>query len=126
MKIVTQSMSESSFDTTIESAPTENVLITNIDEDINENDKIDKLEQPIQLGFEEITDKELYLKVYDFNSYEKAKSTILELDISNKFTTKKEENNYSLIIGPLTNIDANNLLLSFISKGYNTTEFILK
>ena len=37
-----------------------------------------------------------------------------------------EGDSYSLLLGPLENQEANNLVLSFISKGYKKTEFILK
>ena len=35
-----------------------------------------KQEQPIEIGLEEVSDKNLYLKVYDFNSYENAKKLL--------------------------------------------------
>ena len=54
------------------------------------------------------------------------KSTMLLMDLPHKFTTQNEGNIYSLIIGPLENLEANNLVLSFISKGYKKTEFILE
>ena len=36
-----------------------------------------------------------------------------------------EEDLYNIVIGPLENEEANNLVLSFISKGYKKTEIIL-
>ena len=42
-------------------------------------------------------------------------------------TSKKNEgDNYSILLGPIENIDANKLVSSFISKGYNKTEIILE
>ena len=50
----------------------------------------------------------------------------LQMELSYKFTTQNEGDYYSLIVGPLENTEANNLVLSFISKGYKKTEFILE
>ena len=85
-----------------------------------------KQEQPIEIGLEEVSDKNLYLKVYDFNSYENAKKIIKTLNIDYKSTTQKEDESYSILLGPLENIDVNKLVSSFISKGYKKTEIILK
>ena len=126
MKVVTLSMNEPSFNETIESAPTESVSISNIEQDIVENNSPDNTEQPIEIGFQEIENSELFLKVYEFKSYNQAKSIISEIDPSIVFTTQNEGNTYTLIIGPLKNEEANNLVLSFISKGYKKTEFILE
>jgi len=126
MKIVTQSMNDSNFETTILSAPTEKVKISNLDNIFSKNKSVDIIEQPIEIGFEEIQDQKLFLKIYGFTSYNNIKATISDLKLIYKFTTQKENNDYSAVIGPLENIEANNLVLSFISKGYKNTEFILK
>ena len=126
MKIVTESMSKSNFNDTIASAPTEKVIISNIDNDNNPN-KLDlNIEQPIEIGFENINNKNLFLQIYEFKSYQNAKSVISDLKISHKFIIQNEGNTYSIKFGPLENEEANNLVLSFISKGYKKTEFILE
>ena len=126
MKVVTKSMSELDFINTVDSAPTEKVSIIDID-DIKSNDEMTLLvNKPLEIGYENIDKQELFLKIYDFKSYSDAKFVISELNVSYKFTTKKEISSYSLIIGPLSNEDANKLVLSFISKGYKKTEFILQ
>ena len=125
MKIVMQSINESSFNETIISAPTENVLITDIKDNLLDN-SYSHQETPIELGFSEVADKKMFLKIYDFKSYNMAKSVFNELKIKNNFTTQKENSSYSLIIGPLDSIKANNLVLSFISRGYKKTEFFLE
>ena len=126
MKLVTQSMSEPDFTSTVSSAPTELVSISNIEDEPDTNNNNYGITQPIEIGYEDVDINELFLKIYDFRSYEEIKSLISALNLSYKFSTNKEENYYSLIIGPLKNIEANNLVLSFISKGYKKTEFILK
>ena len=45
---------------------------------------------------------------------------------NNKFTIQEENSKYNLIIGPINNIQANNLVSSFIMKGYKKTKFILE
>ena len=126
MKIVSQSMNETDFNKTIESAPTETVIISNIDQISDNKSNNEFIEQPVELGIEEIDKKDLFLKIYGFNTYEKIKTTISEMELSYKFTTQNEGDYYSLIVGPLENTEANNLVLSFISKGYKKTEFILE
>ena len=126
MKIVSQSMNETSFNETIDSAPTEAVIIFNIDQELENNDKNQYIEEPVEILQEEIKNQELFLKIYGFKSYNDIKSTMLLMDLPHKFTTQNEGNIYSLIIGPLENLEANNLVLSFISKGYKKTEFILE
>ena len=126
MKIVTQSMNEINFNDTIDSAPTESVSISNIDSTNIESNKNEIIDEPIEIGFEEVSDKDFLLKVYEFQSYNEAKSIFTEFNLKYKFVIQKEEEFYSLIVGPLSNDEANKLVLSFISKGYKKTEFILE
>ena len=126
MKIVTQSMNEINFNDTIDSAPTESVSISNIDSTNIESNKNEIIDEPIEIGFEEVSDKDFLLKVYEFQSYNEAKSIFTEFNLKYKFVIQKEAEFYSLIVGPLNNDEANKLVLSFISKGYKKTEFILE
>ena len=126
MKIVTQSMNEINFNDTINSAPTESVSISNIDSTNIESNKNEIIDEPIEIGFEEVSDKDFLLKVYEFQSYNEAKSIFTEFNLKYKFVIQKEHEFYSLIVGPLNNDEANKLVLSFISKGYKKTEFILE
>ena len=115
------------LDYKINSAPTESVAISDLNKISNQGDAtIDNYEQPIELGSEEISNQNLYLKVYGFNSYDDAKTIIDTLNIDFKTTTQNEGDNYSILLGPLENIDANKLVSSFISKGYKNTEIILE
>ena len=81
---------------------------------------------PIEWGAEEVSNQNLYLKVYGFNSYDEANKILSTLNIEFKTTTQNEGDNYSILLGPIENIDANKLVSSFISKGYNKTEIILE
>ena len=126
MKIVTQSMNEINFNDTIDSAPTESVSISNIDSTNIDSNKNEIIDEPIEIGFEEVSDKDFLLKVYEFQSYNEAKSIFTEFNLKYKFVIQKEEEFYSLIVGPLNNDEANKLVLSFISKCYKKTEFILE
>jgi len=126
MKIVTQSMNEINFNDTINSAPTESVSISNIDSTNIESNKNEIIDEPIEIGFEEVSNEDFLLKVYEFQSYNEAKSIFTEFNLKYKFVIQKEEELYSLIVGPLNNDEANKLVLSFISKGYKKTEFILE
>ena len=126
LKVVIESINEMNFSETIDSAPTEPVLILDLYDEQSEEFVPDYIEQPINIGYEKIEDKELFLKVYGFDNYDNIKIIISDLMLDYKFTSQYEESDYSVIIGPLDNLEANNLVLSFISKGYKRTEFIME
>ncbi len=127
-KNVTMSINDKDFNNTVESAPTEIVSISNIDEDLNtdegQNEDIN-IEQPIELGFEEVDDLDLYLHVNNFKNYQEIKKIVDEINLLDKFTSENIGNIYKLIIGPIDNKTADKLLSTFISKGYKESELIL-
>ena len=127
-KIVTMSINDKDFNNTVESAPTEIVSISNIDEDLNtaedQNDNIN-IEQPIELGFEEVDDLDLYLLVNNFKNYQEIKYIVNEINLSDKYTSENIGNLYKLIVGPIDNKTADKLLSTFISKGYKESKLIL-
>ena len=127
-KNVTMSINDKDFNNTVESAPTEIVSISNIDEDLNtaedKNDNIN-VEQPIELGFEEVDDLDLYLHVNNFKNYQEIKNIVNEINLSDKYTSENIGNFYKLIVGPIDNKTADKLLSTFISKGYKESKLIL-
>lgn len=126
-KNVTMSINDKDFNNTVESAPTEIVSISNIDEDLNtaedQNEDIN-IEQPIELGFEEVDDLDLYLHVNNFKNYQEIKNIVNEINLSDKYTSENIGNFYKLIIGPIDNKTADKLLSTFISKGYKESKLI--
>ena len=127
-KNVTMSINDKDFNNTVESAPTEIVLISNIDEDLNtsEDQTEDiKIEQPIELGFEEVDELDLYLHVNNFKNYQEIKNIVNEINFLDKYTSENIGNFYKLIIGPIDNKTADKLLSTFISKGYKESKLIL-
>ena len=127
-KNVTMSINDKDFNNTVESAPTEIVSISNIDEDLNTlEDKTEeiKIEQPIELGFEEVDDLDLYLHVNNFKNYQEIKNIVIEINLSDKYTSENIENFYRLIIGPIDNKTGHKLLSTFIGKGYKESKLIL-
>ena len=126
-KIVMESINQIDFNKTIDSAPTESVSISDLDEVTTTNNISDsQIEQPIELMLEEVPNQDLFVKVYGFKSYNETKKIIDSLNIKFNITTQNEGESYSVIIGPIENIDANKLVSSFISKGYKNTEIILE
>ena len=127
-KNVTMSINDKDFNNTVESAPTEIVSISNIDEDLNtaedQNEDIN-IEQPIELGFEEVADLDLYLHVNNFKNYQEIKNIVNEINLSDKYTSENIGNFYKLIVGPIDNKTADKLLSTFISKGYKESKLIL-
>ena len=127
LKIVIQSMNETNFNDTIKAVPTEDVYITTLGDNlISEKLNNDNFSSPIEMGFEEVTNQDLYLKVYGFSSYIEVKKVISDLGIDYKFLTQKEGKDYSLLLGPLENKDVNNLVTTFISRGYKKNDIILE
>ncbi|MDA9629164.1 hypothetical protein N9S56_01595 [Pelagibacteraceae bacterium] len=126
-KNVTMSINDKDFNSTVESAPTEMVSISNIDEDLNtfEDQTEDiNIEQPIELGFEEVDDLDLYLHVNNFKNYQEIKNILNEINFTDKYTSENIGNIYKLIIGPIDNKTADKLLSKFISKGYKESKLI--
>ena len=127
-KNVTMSINDKDFNNTVESAPTEIVSISNIDEGLNtsEDQTEDiKIEQPIELGFEEVDELDLYLHVNNFKNYQEIKNIVNEINFLDKYTSENIGNFYKLIIGPIDNKTADKLLSTFISKGYKESKLIL-
>ena len=127
-KNVTMSINDKDFNNTVESAPTEIVSISDIDEDLNTfEDKTEdiKIEQPIELGFEEVDDLDLYLHVNNFNNYQEIKNIVNEINLSDKYTSENIGSFYRLIIGPIDNKTGHKLLSTFIGKGYKESKLIL-
>ena len=83
-------------------------------------------EQPIEIGSEPVENKELFVKIYNFETYEEIQKILLDMNIEIKTTTEKNKSQYNLILGPIDNEMANNLVSSFIMKGYKKTAIILK
>ena len=126
-KSVANSLNEENFDETISSAPTDIVSIEEIDENMDTNDEATTItEEPIELKSEKITDFNLYLRVTGFENYESILSVLDNYDNNLKYTSEKNNSKYDVIIGPLENTEANNLVSYFISKGYKETEILIK
>ena len=123
-KNVTMSINDENFNSTVDSAPTEIVSITNIDNDIMEDNKNIILDQPIEIGFEEVENLALYLHVNNFKNYEEIQNIISEIQLTEKYTSENMGTYYKLIIGPIENAIANKLVSTFISKGYKENEII--
>ena len=126
-KSVANSLNEENFDETISSAPTDIVSIEEIDEITDTNDEVTTIiEEPIELKSEKITDFKLYLRVTGFENYESIRSVLDNYDNNLKYTSEKNNSKYDVIIGPLENTKANNLVSYFISKGYKETEILIE
>ena len=121
------SINDEDFNSTVDSAPTEIVSITNIESDDNlDEGKTDALEQPIELGFEKVENLELYLHINNFKNYDEIQKIVKEIDLKEKFTSENMGSFYKLIIGPMENETANKLVSTFILKGYKENEIILE
>ncbi|MDC0232395.1 hypothetical protein OAJ95_00515 [Pelagibacteraceae bacterium] len=125
-KNVTISINDDNFNSTVDSAPTETVSIANIDNDIIENNENEILEQPIELGFEEVENLSLYLHINKFKNYQEIQNIINEIKLTEKYTSENMGTFYKLIIGPIENDIANKLVSTFIRKGYKENEIILE
>ena len=125
-KNVTMSINDEDFNSTVESAPTEIVSISNIDDDNEESSVQEDIEQPIELGFEKVENLELFLHINNFKNYEDIQKIVNEIQLKEKFTSENMGDFYKLIIGPIENEVANKLVSTFILKGYKDNEIILE
>ena len=125
-KNVTMSINDEDFNSTVESAPTEIVSISNIDDDNEESSVQEDFEQPIELGFEKVENLELFLHINNFKNYEDIQKIVNEIQLKEKFTSENMGDFYKLIIGPIENEVANKLVSTFILKGYKENEIILE
>ena len=125
-KNVTMSINDEDFNSTVKSAPTEIVSISNIDDDNEENSLQEDIEQPIELGFEKVENLELFLHINNFKNYEDIQKIVNEIQLKEKFTSENMGDFYKLIIGPIENEVANKLVSTFILKGYKENEIILE
>jgi len=125
-KNVTMSINDADFNSTVESAPTEIVSISNIDDDNEEGSLKEDIEQPIELGFEKVENLELFLHINNFKNYEDIQKIVNEIQLKEKFTSENMGDFYKLIIGPIENEVANKLVSTFILKGYKENEIILE
>ena len=125
-KNVTNSMNEPKFNETVSSAPTNKVSVSNLDELDDEKKNTTKEIIPIELGSEPIEKLELYLIVKNFKNEEEIKSTLNDLGLNLKYSSEMVNSKYNLILGPLDNKLANNLVSSFVMKGYKNIKLILE
>ena len=125
-KNVTMSINDEDFNSTVESAPTEIVSISNIDDDNEDSSLQEDIEQPIELGFEKVENLELFLHINNFKNYEDIQKIVNEIQLKEKFTSENMGDFYKLIIGPIENEVANKLVSTFILKGYKENEIILE
>ena len=130
-KSVANSLNEPKFDETINSAPTQKVSISDIDnanliDSDEENASYSSNDsEPIELSSEEVNNYSLYLKVYNFKNYSDVQSVMTSLSDDIKFTSERNGSSYDLTLGPISNVKINNLVSYFISKGYKETKIIL-
>jgi len=125
-KIVTLSMKEQEFNSTIESAPTEVISISNLDDKTIIEKNLSILEQPIEIGSEPIQETDLFIKIFNFKNYQEIQNVLEDLNLIIDYISERNGSQYNLIIGPIKNEEADKLVSSFIMKGYKKTEIILK
>ena len=125
-KNVTLSMNDPKFNVTVESVPTDSVSISNLDENDIEEKIQSTAEKPIEIGSEPVQDTDLFIKIYNFKTYEEIQIVLKDLNLTTQSTIERSELEYNLIIGPIKNEVADKLVSSFITKGYKETEIILK
>ena len=125
-KSVALSMNELEFDETIEYAPTDEVSISNLEDNTMIEETFSIAEQPIEIGSEPIQDTDLFIKIFNFKTYQEIQNVLEDLNLTIKSTKERNESQYNLILGPIKNEEADKLVSSFIMKGYKKIEIILE
>ena len=125
-KNVTMSINDINFNSTVQAAPTEIVSITNINDNIKVDISKQNIEEPVELGFEEFENLDLFLYINNFKNYQEIQKIVKEIKLIEKYTSENMGTFYRLIIGPIENETANKLVSTFIDKGYKENEVIFK
>ena len=125
-KNVTLSMNELEFNKTIESAPIDEVSISNLEDNIKIEEILSITEQPIEIGSEPVQDTNLFIKIFNFNTYQEIQNVLEDLNLTTNSTSERNKSQYNLILGPIKNEEADKLVSSFIMKGYKKIEIILE
>ena len=125
-KSVALSMNELEFDETIENAPTDEVSISNLEDNTMIEEIFSIAEQPIEIGSEPVEDTDLFIKIFNFKTYQEIQNVLEDLNLTIKSTKERNESQYNLILGPIKNEEADKLVSSFIMKGYKKIEIILE
>ena len=125
-KSVALSMNELEFDETIEYAPTDEVSISNLEDNTMIEETFSIAEQPIEIGSEPIQDTDLFIKIFNFKTYQEIQNVLEDLNLTTNSTNERNESQYNLILGPIKNEEADKLVSSFIMKGYKKIEIILE
>jgi len=125
-KNVTLSMNELEFNKTIESAPIDEVSISNLEDNIKIEEILSITEEPIEIGSEAVNDTDLFIKIFNFKTYQEIQKVLEDLNLTTNSTSERIGSQYNLILGPIKNEEADKLVSSFIMKGYKKTEIILE
>ncbi len=84
------------------------------------------VEQPIEIGSEPVQATNLFIKIFNFKTYQEIKKILEDLNLTTNSTIELNGSQYNLILGPIKNEEADKLVSSFIMKGYKKTEIILE
>ncbi|PPR47160.1 MAG: Rare lipoprotein A [Alphaproteobacteria bacterium MarineAlpha5_Bin9] len=128
LKIVNQSFSDPNFEATLEAVPTENVLISDLNEtDEIENNLNNNFENPVELIQEEIEDNtNIYINVFNLLTYNDTQNIREMIEKKFKITTSEENGKFQIQLGPMSKKEANNLFQILVSKGYKNSEILFK
>ena len=83
-------------------------------------------EQPIEIGSEPVQDTDLFIKIFNFKTYQEIQKVLEDLNLTTNSTNERSESQYNLILGPIKNEEADKLVSSFILRGYKKIEIILE
>ena len=125
-KSVALSMNELEFNETIEYAPTDEVSISNLEDNTMIEETFSIAEQPIEIGSESVKNTDLFIKIFNFKTYQEIQNVLEDLNLTTNSTNERNESQYNLILGPIKNEEADKLVSSFIMKGYKKIEIILE
>ena len=119
-------MNELGFNSTIESVPTDEVTILNIEDNTKNENRFLIPELPVEIESEPIQDTNLFINIFNFKTYKEIKKVLDDLKLTTNSTIELNGIQYNLILGPIKNEEADKLVSSFIMKGYKKIEIILE
>ena len=106
--------------------PTDEVSISNLEDNTMIEETFSIAEQPIEIGSEPVQDTDLFIKIFNFKTYQEIQNVLEDLNLTTNSTNERNESQYNLILGPIKNEEADKLVSSFIMKGYKKIEIILE
>ena len=59
------------------------------------------LNPPIEIGSDPVQDTDLFIKIFNFKTYQEIQNVLEDLNLTTNSTNERNESQYNLILGPI-------------------------